>query len=728
MSKTIHVVPHQHFDLVWRRTASWYSRRRQELLSQMLDMFGRHPGFTFTLSQASVLREFLEKAPSRKTEVVRLLGEGRLEIIGGSETLCDQNLCSGVAILRNIESGLRWFSDELGYRVEIGSFEDAFGVNAQLPAMLQQAGYRFFKASRMPFNGIEGIHGDFRWEGLDGSVVRCVAPLAPNSDWGWGFPDNPDEPLKPTPTDRKGKIRTSLRRAIHTDAEHVLFVVMGEEQDIFDGIVELLYEMSAETAVPFVFSTFSRYYATISAAQWDAAPLIPKQTDLSRLFTACYTTRTESKQTPRSLEHRLLGAEMTDALVTTHADGNADAWRTLFRAQFHDAICGCHIAENARQLRRLTAKAMTTISARTSLVPWRPSVPRKPLRLKRLRPPYDGQHDVGSRTVMIENGRLKTVTAGGKSLDALCRLSLREDHGTLWTEEYSGRRYVHAERETVIGVAEGPDALAVTVGGTAPAFRTMWPGFARLAWRRTLTFHRRSDFIAVDVELEFIGCATEISLRWESDDLHSCVAEIPFGSVERRAHTPAADTMVGDAFPVLNWVSTAGFAVFNQGTPGHAIRDGRLETILLRSPVKRWSPWFPVTPDQSCWENGRRRFSFLWLPVGANTSNADLHRSGFEFNLGTPIEQATLPCLAGLPPNVVVASMRRAEDRAQGAGFRSQDTPAGHQTRNTKNGIRHAIEMTVFEADGIPAAWNAPRSSQKIEFKPRAIQTIKTSY
>lgn len=696
LKKTIHVVPHQHFDIVWRRPVKWYARWRQELISQILDMLGREPVFTFSLCQASALREFIKRAPSRKSEIVRHLADGRLEIVGGSETLCDVNLSSGPAIIRNIEHGRDWFLNELGHKVEIGSFEDAFGVSAQLPAILNLAGYRFYKASRMPVKGIEGLSGDFRWEGLDGTIVRCVSPRAPNSDWGWGCADNPDDPRKPTTAMRRAKIRTSLMRAVETRAEHVLFVVMGEEQEIYEGIVDLLPDVSSETSAQFMFSTFSRYYATISEARWKTSPLVSKETDLSRLFTACYSTRTESKRRPRSLEHRLLGAEMSEAVSGANSKNRDKAWRVLFLSQFHDAICGCHIKENASYLGRMAAAVSKNVVADSWLVPWEPSIPAVSCRMRLVNPPYDGIHKAGPISVEVRDGRLSSIVVDGKRLGDVCHVSLREDSGTLWTEEYSGRSHTCMDPDAVVRLDDGDDALVVTVEGAAPGFRKMWPGFSSLSWRKIYTIYKRGGFIGVDMEFDFLGNSTEVALLWESEELDSCVAEIPFGSVEREPHASAAELMVGDAFPALNWVRSRGFVVFNRGTPGHALRAGRLETILFRSPVKRWSPWFPVTPDSSCWENGKTHFSLLWMPVGAGVTNADLHRIGYEFNLGAPVRRSEVNCLEGIPRNVVVASMRR---------------------------VGKVTELLAFEADGKRTVWKN-KIIGDVMFKPRELRKI----
>ena len=187
----IHVVPHQHFDLVWRRNVTWYTQRRDQLYTQVMELMRKYPKFTYTFSQAMPIREFLNKHPELGDEFSSYLKSGRFEIIGGSESICDLNMSSPAAIMSNIESGLKYFLDEHNYQVSVGAFEDAFGVPEQLPAILKTAGYRFYKAGRMPRPGEQDLNGNFIWKAKGADTIRCISPGNDCSDWGWGYPDNP---------------------------------------------------------------------------------------------------------------------------------------------------------------------------------------------------------------------------------------------------------------------------------------------------------------------------------------------------------------------------------------------------------------------------------------------------------------------------------------------------------------------------------------------------------
>jgi len=675
-------------------------RRRERIYLQALDMLKKYPEFTFSFAQASPLREFLEANPGRKAQTKKFLAAKRLEIIGGCETICDLNMSRGASILRNIEMGRDWFRKELGCHVDIGNFEDAFGVCDQLPQILTLAGYSFYKASRMPIPGEQDVCGNFKFKGKDGSIVRCVSPLAQNLGWGWGYSLDPDDTKTPPPEIRYQRILEPLMAAREVNSDHVLCVLVGEEHDIFEGVVGMLSDLAEETDCKYRFSTFANYYSSLSEASWKRAPIVDSSVDLSRAFTGCYASRSMSKIRPRALEHRLLGAEMTAALSGGRAD-LTEPWRKLFVAQFHDAICGCHIKQNSEFLERVSRKAESEVPTAGPLLPWLPRLPAYGEELTEEEAPGTGTVSCGDYSIRIKDHSLKSVRWKHRNMGRLCDVSAREDTGTLWTEEYSGRKYIHTKMEEIVGVRRGERTLEIVTEAASPTFMDMWPGFYALKWRKSYRFSADDSAIRVSVQLDWAGSCTEIALRWHSGPIDCCMAESPFGSVKRTAYTPTHGGLQGDAFPALNWVKTDDLAILNRGTPGHAIRRGRLETLLLRSPVRSWNPWWPVIPEKTCWDNGKREFTFIIKPTGKPIAGSSLHKLGMEFNMSCDSMQAAVACptLDGLPDNVVISSMRRLKNRQ--------------------------MEILLFEADGKRCVWRNETLGIQHRFRPYEIAPVR---
>jgi hypothetical protein len=679
MKKTVHVVLHQHFDIIWRRNVAWYAQRRSELYRQALKLMLEKEHLTFTFSQALPFREFLGKNLEHRKVVKNFLAEGRLEIIGGMETICDLNMSSGVAILHNIEMGKEYFQKEFGYQIKAGAFEDAFGVCQQLPQILKLSGYSFYKAGRMPVSDGNNLSGNFNWQGKDGTVIRCISSSGDNSSWGWGYSDNPDDTTPATYETRYRKIFNNLLKAAETDGENVLFTITGEEHDIFGDIDLILDDLNRNSSCRYVFSTFSGYYNSLPEVFWEQIPLIERDTDLSRIFTGCYTSRIDSKKNSRLLEHRLAAAE-TGAATKKADEDFRDAWQKLFVMQFHDAICGCHTRENAEYLDSLHREALNAVDIPFAEVPWEPQLPDFSTAAANLSLPADIVKTFGDFTIEIKDSLLKGIKYGGTDYGPVCSIYLREENGTLWTEEYSGKTCFYTDMGQVEAMMEGSDILVLRASSSAPAFLKMWPGFSHLTWNKQYIFHKHTGMVKIALEMDWLGNSTEISLRWESPaKINECVAETPFSSMRRESLRPSGNTMQGDVFPALNWVKTSHYAVINRGTPAHAVRDGKLETVVLRSPVKRWSPWFPVTPDYSAWDNGVRKFAFLWIPCGGCLNNGSLHRIGMEFNFDLPLKKCVSGFVSGLPRNLVVCGI---------------------------SGKGEKVEVLIFEADGIDCVWN----------------------
>ena len=202
--------------------------------------------------------------------------------------------------------------------------------------------------------------------------------------------------------------------------------------------------------------------------------------------------------------------------------------------------------------------------------------------------------------------------------------------------------------------------------------------------------------VFIKLETDWLGNSTEVALSWNAPQMiKSCRGEVPFGSRCFELGQESGDTITGDAFPVLNWAATESYTVFNRGTSGHALREGKLETIFMRSPVKRWAPWFPVTPTSGCWDNGQRSYDFLWHPFTGG-GNYELHRLGIEFNLDGAVDFDFSDRFAGLPDNLMPADIYSEE-----------------QTEI----------IVLYETEGRRAVWN--RDGADIEVGPWGIVKIR---
>lgn len=689
----IHLVPHQHFDLIWRRPVRWYRERRATIFRQALELLEKYDNFTFSFSQTLPLKEFLEEAPSQKSTVSELISRGRLEWIGGTLSIPDLNWISPAALIENIQAGRRYLQENFDYTIRVGAFEDAFGVPAQLPQILTRSNYEFYKAGRMPRFGGAEPSGAFLWEAQDGTRIRCGTNTPDGMSWGWGHPNNPDEPPASTKERRiqlENELRAAIRGALRHGAEHALVTCMGEEHDIFPGIVELVHELQQEFSgdgVEIQFSTHEAYFRSIT--DWEKQPLYGRTEDFSRLFTGCYTSRIDSKRHPRKLENTLLLNRFAAAPIPEHVN------ETLALLEFHDAACGCHINENAEFLAARYTEAVAAQKNAPRHLPWQPLFPT--FSSGELASPRPASETIAFGRWFIRldsgNGAVDEMTFDGNAVP-VPRIMAREENGTLWTEEYPGKERILSGGGSTPLVAENEDELHLRTEFFTNDFRAFWPGFSRLRCVMTLKFRRESPWIGITLENDFLGNSTELAIRLAlpGEEFRTGHAEIPFGSVERGEYP--REMMRAELFPALNFVTFGNFIWLNAGTPAHAFRNGGMENLFLRSPVKRWAPWFPVTPEDSMWDNGRRRYDFALCADASRYTAGDIHRLGVEFQLaacGITYETHIPEALRDLPADLV---------------------PAGVDEENY---------CWVFEAAGRPGYW----PSQHLAFAPRQIQKVK---
>ncbi len=167
--RTVHVVPHTHWDREWYEPFQRFRLQLVDLLDTVLPRLEADPRFRFTLDgQTAAVDDYLEVRPDALPRVVALVRSGQLAV-GPWRVLADSFLCSGENLVRNLEIGLAR-SAELGGAMRVGYIPDQFGHTAQLPQILR--GFGFDQACL--WRGVPGSvdRHAFHWVSPDGSSVR----------------------------------------------------------------------------------------------------------------------------------------------------------------------------------------------------------------------------------------------------------------------------------------------------------------------------------------------------------------------------------------------------------------------------------------------------------------------------------------------------------------------------------------------------------------------------
>ncbi|MEJ7583235.1 MAG: hypothetical protein WKF43_03935 [Acidimicrobiales bacterium] len=171
-TRTVHIVPHTHWDREWYRPYQSFRMRLVDLLDGLLPRLAADPGYAHFMldGQMAVIDDYLAVRPEAEAAIRELAASGRLSV-GPWYVLMDEFLVSGETMVRNLQLGLRRAA-AFGGAMEVGYLPDMFGHVAQMPQLLAQFGF----AHAVVWRGVpEAVDQDaFAWEAPDGSRVRAA--------------------------------------------------------------------------------------------------------------------------------------------------------------------------------------------------------------------------------------------------------------------------------------------------------------------------------------------------------------------------------------------------------------------------------------------------------------------------------------------------------------------------------------------------------------------------
>ena len=144
------VVPHTHWEGAVFKTREEYLQIGLPHILKALTLLKAYPNYRFVLDQMCYVKPFLDRYPAEVPAFRKFLGEGRLQIAGGTDSMHDNNMPSGESIVRQYLLSKRFFRERLGYDVTTGWGLDTFGHNGQMPQILKLAGMKSYWFQRGP--------------------------------------------------------------------------------------------------------------------------------------------------------------------------------------------------------------------------------------------------------------------------------------------------------------------------------------------------------------------------------------------------------------------------------------------------------------------------------------------------------------------------------------------------------------------------------------------------
>jgi alpha-mannosidase len=328
---TFYCIPHCHWEGAVFQTREQYLAMGLPFILHALQLLRTYPEYRYTIDQACYVRPFLERYPEEAAAFRQFVNEGRLAIVGGTDSMLDVNMPGGESFVRQVLYAKGYFRAALGIDVTTGWQLDTFGHHAQMPQLLKLAGFRTFWF----FRGVASWEhpAEFLWEGLDGTRIPALW-LAQGYCYLYGSPKTLSE------------FNAFVAQRYHGldpqagSADRVGVAAMDVEGPE-DHLPGMMAQYNAQAEQPF------RLRFAVPADYEDAVltrDLPVSGGELNPIFQGIYSSRIELKQRTRELETLLTTAEALGALLRlqgkTVGGDLWDAWEPMLFNQAHDLMSG----------------------------------------------------------------------------------------------------------------------------------------------------------------------------------------------------------------------------------------------------------------------------------------------------------------------------------------------------------------------------------------------------
>jgi hypothetical protein len=337
-SRRVNVVPHTHWDREWYEPFQSFRLRLVETLDGLLNLLESDPSYARYLldGQMAVIDDYLEVRPENADRLRRLVAAGRLSI-GPWYILMDEFLVSPETIVRDLQLGIR-SGAAFGGVTEIGYLPDMFGHVAQMPQILQQAGFEHAVVWRGVPSAITS--SAFQWRSPDGSSVRAEYLLD-----GYGNGAS-------LPNDAKivaGRVRehvASFSSFLHGD---VLFMNGSDHLPPQPWLGRVVTEANAiQDDYELVISSLREHLDRAPKDDLQVWEGELRSGYRANVLMGVASNRVDVKRAAAGVEHALeRRAEPLNALFVPPIDWPRSllelAWREVIRNAAHDSICACSV-------------------------------------------------------------------------------------------------------------------------------------------------------------------------------------------------------------------------------------------------------------------------------------------------------------------------------------------------------------------------------------------------
>lgn len=363
---TMFMISHFHYDPVWWNTQAAYTSLWTEepqglcrqtngfdLVTAYLEMARRDPDYKFVLAEVDYLKPFWDTHPEERADLRRMIGEGRIEIMGGTYNEPNTNLTSPETAIRNFVSGIGFQRDVLGGEPATAWQLDVFGHDPQFPGMAADAGLTSSSWARGPHHQWGPMAGggdpermqfasEFEWTAPSGrGLLTHYMPA--HYAGGWWMDSAASLADAETETH---KLFTNLKKVALT--RNVLLPVGTDYTPPNKWVTEIHRDWNARYTWPrFTCALPREFFAAVRAELAERGVRASVQTrDMNPIYTGKDVSYIDTKQANRAAENAVLEAERFAVFAgvlggaTYPQAALAKAWVQLAYGAHHDAITG----------------------------------------------------------------------------------------------------------------------------------------------------------------------------------------------------------------------------------------------------------------------------------------------------------------------------------------------------------------------------------------------------
>ncbi|CAI4229825.1 unnamed protein product [Auanema sp. JU1783] len=405
----VFLLPFTHVDPGWLRTFDSYSDDTNKILTNMHNFMTKNPKMTFMWAEFVFFERWWNlQNITVKTDVRKLVQDGRLEMASGSWVMTDEANAYFPVSVDNIVEGQQFLRNEFDIQPTVIWSNDPFGYSNSVPYLFREAGIKRNVINRIHHSLKRKLQSNraipFNWRQYfdkqgEMDVLTHVLPYThydilnscgPDPSrccefdfkrmTHWYCPGGRPEPITNSNVAKKAKTLVDQLKKMSEMYEAPVLLMMHGDDFRFDMIEEwhqhhdnflpLFEEINKNHNVEIKFGTFSEYFESLE--NWystnSKTPAVltgdffPYQCALGDQWTGYFTTRPFYKRQGRLLHSLIRAADIAMAnfekklkpdLAKSSYSSLQVARRTLSLFQHHDAITGTskqHVMENYSQL------------------------------------------------------------------------------------------------------------------------------------------------------------------------------------------------------------------------------------------------------------------------------------------------------------------------------------------------------------------------------------------